>query len=287
MERKQSRRLGRWLSLAFMLSAVGCGGGSNGETGRSAVGDARLNGVLWIQTALEYEIASVQAYELAKIMLLEAMADSHWTALVEQEGDFEDLPPAVILDVDETVLDNSAYDARLIIAGIDHDQNMWNTWVTEKCAPAISGAKGFLESAVSRGIETFFITNRDYNVEMETAENLGLALGLEVLEESVLCRGEKEDWDTDKTSRRAFIAQTHRVLLLIGDDLNDFVRVGSVPPEERVQLGRRYADYWGKKWIVLPNPVYGSWDRAIYGYDNGSTQAERLNKKYAALRVGH
>jgi acid phosphatase len=271
-----------------MLGAASCGGGnSNDETARSADVDARLNGVLWIQTALEYEIATVQAYELAEIMLLEGMADYHWTALVEQEGDFEDLPPAVVLDVDETVLDNSAYDARLIIAGIDHDQNMWNTWVTEKCALAISGAKGFLESAVSRGVKIFFITNRDYNVEMETAENLRVALGLEVLRESVLCRGEKEDWDTDKTSRRAFVARTHRVLLLIGDDLNDFVYVGNVPPEERVKLGRRYADYWGKKWIVLPNPVYGTWERATYGYDNGSTRAERLNKKYAALRVGH
>ena len=78
-----------------------------------------LNSTLWTQTAAEYEGTARQAYVLAEVMMKRALVDSTWTASIEQaedgSGSYREKPPAVVLDVDETVLDNSPYQARLIL----------------------------------------------------------------------------------------------------------------------------------------------------------------------------
>ena len=86
----------------------------------------RLNGIAWTQTSLEHEMLCVSTYRRATEQLEAAIRDPSWTAALEQEKGFEDLPPAVILDVDETVLDNSPMDARHWKQGIDYDQKMWD-----------------------------------------------------------------------------------------------------------------------------------------------------------------
>src|SRR5215203_940023 len=73
-----------------------------------------LNAVAWMQTSLEYQASAVQAYRLAARQLDEALADRSWTAAIEQTGDASKLPPAVVLDIDETVLDNSPFQARVV-----------------------------------------------------------------------------------------------------------------------------------------------------------------------------
>ena len=89
----------------------------------------RLNSILWIQTSPEYQMAATQSYYLAKRCLDKALEDSSWTAAVEQLADYSELPPAIIVDVDETVLDNSPYFARLEQAGEYWDDELWNNWV--------------------------------------------------------------------------------------------------------------------------------------------------------------
>ena len=196
-----------------------------------------LFATLWQQTSTEYRAAALQAYDEASEVLPVALADSGWTAAVEQEGDdFSLLPPAVVLDIDETVLDNSPQQARTILAGGSFDPEAWGAWVNEARAPAVPGAREFLALADSLGVAVFYVTNRDQPLEEATRRNLAAErLPLDPEVDTVLTRGEQEGWGSDKTSRREAIAERYRIVLLVGDDFNDFVSA-RLPREERDRL---------------------------------------------------
>jgi 5'-nucleotidase (lipoprotein e(P4) family) len=242
-----------------------------------------LFATLWIQTSAEYRAAALQAYDEASEALPIALADSGWTAAVEQEGDdFSALPPAVVLDVDETVLDNSPQQARTILAGGSFDPEAWGAWVNEARAPAVPGAREFLALADSLGVAVFYVTNRDQPLEEATRRNLEAeGLPLDPEDDRVLARGEREGWGSDKTSRREAIAERYRIVLLVGDDFNDFVSA-RLPRAERDRLVERYSDRWGDRWIMLPNPVYGSWEGALYG-EADETPEERARRQLESL----
>jgi acid phosphatase len=245
--------------------------------------DPTLFATLWQQTSAEYRAAALQAYDEASEVLPIAIADSGWTAAVEQEGDDASrLPPAVVLDVDETVLDNSPQQARTILAGGSFDPEGWGSWVHEAQATTVPGAREFLALADSLGVAVFYVTNRDAPLEEATRRNLeahGLPLDPDV--DTVLARGEREGWGSDKTSRREAIAERYRIVLLVGDDFNDFVSA-RLPREERDRLLEHYRDRWGDRWILIPNAVYGSWEGALYG-EADDTPEERARRRLEAL----
>jgi acid phosphatase len=222
----------------------------------------QLNDVLWVQTSAEYWALATATYHGAQVLLEQAISDQSWSAALEQTSGYETLPPAVILDLDETVLDNSPAQAQLVLERTVYTEEMWNEWVEKMAAPAIPGAQPFIAFAATKGVKAFFVTNRAASEQAATIKNLA-ALGIEASDETVLCSGEN-GWTSDKTARRAEIAKAHRVLLLVGDDMNDFVATARLTPPERMALARTHADRWGKRWILLPNAMYGSWERALF-----------------------
>ncbi len=243
-----------------------------------------LYATLWIQTAAEYRASAWQAYAAARSSLARALEDTTWTAAIEQERTgYGGLPPAIILDVDETVLDNSPNQARLIRSGGAFDPESWTQWVEEGRAPPIPGAPEFLALADSLGVTVFYVTNRDAPHEAATRRNLeaaGMPLDPDV--DTILLRGEREEWASDKSSRRRTVAERYRVVLLVGDDFNDFVPA-NLPRAERDRLVERYRDRWGERWIVLPNPTYGSWERALYSAATDPDEADRARLRLEAL----
>ena len=245
-----------------------------------------LNAHLWQQTAEEYRASALQAYAAARRALDAALADPSWTAALEQAGDFSQRPPAIILDVDETVLDNSPYATRQIRKQQRYTRDTWNAWCEERAAPAIAGALDFTRHAAARGVTVFFVTNRDTALHEATKENLrrqGFPLAGD--RETVFTRGMREEWkDSDKGPRRKAVADEFRVLLLVGDDLGDFLSGVRTTPPERAALAAPYAAYWGTRWIVLPNPVYGSWEDALLAFARGLPEEEVLRRKLEALR---
>lgn len=251
------------------------------------VADARLSGVLWLQTSAEYQAIARSSFAAARRALDQALADPTWTAALEQTGDATSLPPAVIADIDETLLDNSAYEAESILARRPYDSVRWRAWVERRAATAVPGAVEFARYAAGRGVTFFYVTNRAAPEEGATHENLA-RLGFPFTEgvDTLLAPGERPEWTSDKTSRRAEVAKSYRVLLLLGDDLNDFVSGAWDSPAERKALAARYDERWGERWILLPNPYYGSWERALYGHDRKLSDAEKLARELAALRVG-
>ncbi len=237
----------------------------------------KLIPTLWTQTAVEWRAACQQAYRQARIQLDRALKDKRWTAAVEQTGNVRKLPPAVILDIDETVLDNAPGQARQVLAGIDFNPAQWDQWVRESKAEAIPGALDFCRYAASRNVRVFYVTNRDQAQEEATRANLArLGLPLASNEDTVLTRGEVGQ-GSDKGERRKKVAERYRVALLIGDDLGDFLSNVRGTLQDRAALAAPYAEYWGAKWILLPNPSYGSWEQSLYG--DASTPEERLQRK--------
>jgi acid phosphatase len=253
----------------------------------AATGHENLNAVLWVQTATEYEASARQAYAAARTALSHALETPSWSAAIEQQGGGAGLPPAVVLDLDETVLDNGVFQARLIETGAAYSESSWREWVEERQATAVPGALAFVRDAESRGVTVFYVTNREAGSEPATRENLerlGFALG-PAGRDTVLCRGERPEWTgSDKSSRRINLAREYRILLLVGDDLGDFLPHARGMPEQRRERAAPYAHWWGTRWIVVPNPMYGSWERAVTDEATGAP-SDPAQRKRARLRL--
>lgn len=244
-----------------------------------------INGILWVQTALEHHVLSVQVYEIARDRLDEALEDPSWTAVLEQGEDFGKRPLAIILDADETILDNSPFQVRLLTKGIEYNEDLWNQWVNEAKAEAIPGAGEFILYARDKDVHVFYVTNRDVKVKESTVKNIKAVIDPAVQPDHVLCKNERPKWGSDKSSRRAFIAKKYRIILLLGDDYNDFAYLGKVSPQERLEKAKAHRRYWGKRWILLPNGLYGSWENALYNYDYTLSAQEKFKLKYKYLKT--
>ena len=249
------------------------------------VEDQNLNAVLWMQTSAEYEMLCHEVYTNAEQSIDEALKDSTITAALEQKNDYKNLPPAIIVDVDETILDNSPFQASLSKAHLPYSDKLWKTWVNKKTAKPMPGAKKFINDVLSKGVTVFFVTNRE--LETPTLENLQKEFNPSIKADVILCKNEQSDWTSNKTSRRTLIAKTHRIILLLGDDYNDFVYLGNLSPKERKQKASLYSNMWGKQWFILPNPSYGSFERALWNYDYQQNNNQKLKKKYKHLKPMH
>ena len=238
-----------------------------------------LHAVLWMQTAAEYRALATAIYARAVPALDRALQDPAWTAAVEQTGEYASLPPAVIVDLDETVLDNSAFQGQLVRDRTSFTEAAWVDWVRTRQAGAVPGAQTFIHAVEERGVRVFYVSNRAAAQEESTVENLR-SLGLETAGDRVLLPGE-DGWTTDKSPRRAFVAEHYRVLMLVGDDLGDFVAIARLSPAERGALVDRYADRWLERWILLPNASYGSWLRALTSGLSGDREV--LQKKLTTV----
>jgi 5'-nucleotidase (lipoprotein e(P4) family) len=231
-----------------------------------------LDATLWAQTAVEFRASTRQTFAAARHSLDRALKDRKWTAATEQTSDYRQKPPAIILDADETVLDNTAYRARLLLAGgKKFDDASWNAWVAEAKATALAGAAEFLRYAESRNVAIFYVTNRPCrDAEGDATRANVISAGLPYRQGRLLCR----TTTSDKSPRRAQIAEKHRVLLLLGDDFNDFVTAPATLAERDAKFAQHAAQF-GERWFILPNPMYGSWERSF---------ADDVKKKLAGLR---
>ena len=263
----------------------------------------QLEPVLWMQTAVEFEWLSRTTFQAATAALASALSDKRWTAAIEQTGDFADKPPAVIVDIDETMLDNSLFQGQLVIEDTSYSEALWKAWVGLAAARAMPGALDFARAAAERNVSVFYVTNRSADLEGDTLRNLlcaeraadGSCEGFRLADRStILCRGETPPdggppWSPDKTERRRHLAERYRILLLIGDDLRDFLYTPQgATSESRAALAREHAAKWGSRWFLLPNPSYGSWDRALYGDgldDKGILEAKRARVRGFRAKV--
>ncbi|NLB14214.1 MAG: acid phosphatase [Gammaproteobacteria bacterium] len=226
-----------------------------------------LNATLWIQSAAEYEGSVRSVFNAARHALDEALEDPSWIALPhgESSAGFESKPPAIIADADETLIANSAFQARGVIEDRGYTHESWVEWVNAQAARAIPGAVEFAQYADSRGVTIFYVTNRDAPDEYEaTVANLR-QLGFPVAADAsnVLLRGDARAPAREKGERRRWIDRNYRVVQMFGDNLGDFLDGINSDVATRQALIAPYADWWGRRWFMLPNPTYGSWYNAV------------------------
>ena len=273
-----------WQSL-FLLNALITTEMILAEDTKKDVRDLKeqnIMSVLYQQTAAERLAGSLQTFRSAKQALDNALADPSWSALPGQ--DIQGKKPAIIVDVDETVLDNTAYEARMILDGTKYPEG-WVSWGKEAAATEVPGAKDFLNYAASKDVTIFYITNRVVELKEATQNNLTkLGIPWDQTKETILMRGEN-NWGSDKGSRRALVAQKYRVLLMAGDNLGDFVdaKDNNLSPQKRKTIVEEYADYWGEKWFMLQNIAYGDWEGALYDFDYSLSPHEVHNTRLESL----
>jgi 5'-nucleotidase (lipoprotein e(P4) family) len=235
-----------FLLLATTLVTVPAGAG---EYSNRHLNEQLTLATLWYQTSAEMRAASYQAFNLARMRFDMDLKESS-----------SGKKRAVIVDIDETVLDNSPYEAGLIGRNYGYPKG-WQEWCEAARAAALPGAVEFLQYVDSKGAAVFYLSNRKDKVRAGTMKNLQ-ALGFpQVVDSQVLLRTET----SDKEPRRQAVAAEHRIVLLMGDNLGDFDSVfRGASVARRAGAADLLKNSWGDRFIVLPNPMYGDWEGAIY-----------------------
>ena len=241
--------------------------------------DYQTAAVLYMQKAAEYRALAYQAFNAARMQLDADLDKKNVKKLPKVE---RKMMRAIVVDIDETVLDNSPAQARGIRTNTPYNPPDWYAWTNMRKAKAIPGAVDFLNYATSKGVKVFYVSNRDEKNEKEsTLDNLKSVGLTDVSPDEVLLRTAESGKDT----RRAVVSARYRIVLLVGDNLDDFTSAF-----ERKSVADRFAetdkvkDMWGKKFIVLPNAMYGSWENAIYEHQR-LTEAQKAEKRAAALEL--
>jgi 5'-nucleotidase (lipoprotein e(P4) family) len=186
---------------------------------------------------------------------LETFREAAQSARLNSRG-LEPWSWGVILDIDETVLDNSEYTKRRVLENHTFDPRSWDAWVQERSAIALPGAKVFVDTVLDalHG-QVVLITNRSDAQCAATEDNLNRA---SLRYSRILCDREGKG---DKNGRFRLItagetgkAAPLNVLIWIGDNIQDFPDLDQKSPGDFGQFGTRY--------FALPNPMYGSWQQA-------------------------
>src|SRR5450830_206991 len=249
----------------------------------------QLDAVLWTQTSIEHELIYQQVFASATRQLDAALADPAWDALPLPPRNLAGLPPAVVVDIDETLLDNVPLNARDILSNQVYSYERWNTWVEQAKAQALPGAVDFLRAAHHKGITVYYITNREHSQVQATVNNLRLRGFPVERNEQVLAAstptGHCEQAGYGKNCRRQWVASHARVLMLAGDSFGDLVQAEHNTLADQRKAAAPYLAWVGKRWFLLPNPTYGNWYSAPYADQEKLPFERKRQLKQQALHL--
>ena len=237
--------------------------------------DRLLMAVAWFQHSAEMEALYYQGFNIAAQRLDEAVAANAGNNKL-----------AVVVDIDETMLDNSPYETTVIRSG--NSPSGWFNWVEKSRARALPGALEFANYAQTKNVEIFYITNRNTGERAATIKNLQNERFPFADDDHLLTRDDlsfSAGSTSSKEGRRIKVAINFEIILLIGDNLNDF----AVDFEDRKENNGKdavatYRAQFGKKFIVLPNPMYGAWEKPLLDYNEGLTEDEKTKLIKAKLK---
>ncbi len=222
---------------------------------------------IWYNKSAEMQASYIQNYKLAKLMIDNNLA-------LNKSGK----TPAVVLDLDETVLNNSPFQFKQISTQKTYSKELWTEWVNLAKADALPGALDFTNYAKSKGVEVFYISNRNKEEHLDaTLKNLQ-NLNFPNADTSYILL---ITTTSDKTERRNKVSEQHEIILFIGDNLTDFSEIFADRGDD---MGKSVVEgnkaLFGTKYIIMPNPMYGEWLKAIYknSYKWSPEQMDSLRK---------
>lgn len=223
--------------------------------------DYLLMATLFQQRAAEKRALSYQAYNTAKLMLDNALKSARMTKKL-----------AVVVDIDETVLDNSPFEAKCILENTNYPV-YWKEWCEQASAVAIAGSVEFLLYAESQGVDVYYITNRKLVYKDVTLKNLKEKGFPFADEEHILMRTDI----SNKEPRRKEVEKTHHIVILMGDNMGDFLHAfDDITNKERFALTDSLKHEFGRRFILLPNPMYGSWLNELYNNKNNLSREDKI-----------
>ncbi len=235
--------------------------------------DYQEAGTLWLQSSAEAKALIIQSFNIARLRLDQDLR--------KKGRKYNKKKRAIVVDADETIVDNSPYQAKNILIGREYTSDNWAEWIDLADAKALPGSVEFLKYAKSKGVEVFFITNRKMRGYDATLKNLK-ALGFPVTTKNLFLR---EGNNHSKETRRQKVLKNHRIVLLMGDALGDFGPFFETKSfEKRSQLVDQYKHEFGKRFIVLPNPMYGEWLGSVYKYDYSLSNDEKREIRRSKLK---
>lgn len=225
--------------------------------------------VLWYQNSAEMRLSYYQAYNYGK-HLLKAKLDTLKTKK----------PKAVVLDLDESVLDNSPYEGMLIQKGLTYSYATWAEWTSKASAELLPGSQDFLNFADSTGVEIFYISNRTVSELGPTLENLNRYNLPNADSTHVLL---KED-SSDKTPRRNLVKENYEIILFLGDNLTDYSQIFADRDEKMAKdLVDQNKQELLNNFVMFPNPMYGEWESAIYKNDWSIADSTKLRLRRESI----
>ena len=233
--------------------------------------DQNTQAVLWMQNAGEYEALCYQAFNAAK-------------QAVDEASESQTKPWAVVVDLDETMLDNSPYAGWQVLNGKPYEPKTWIEWCQAVETTALPGAVDFANYVVAQGGALYYISNRQNETFEATLENLKLLGFPRVNTDTLLLRTET----SNKQARFKKVTDAgYRIAVILGDNLNDFPEIETYREgntERRVIVSANQAAF-GHRFIVFPNPSYGDWESGmIDGYFQLSAE-EKLDLRREILNA--
>ena len=233
--------------------------------------DTETMGLLWMRTSAEYRALAYQGYNVAMNAVKMAVADpSH-----------QRKPLAIVLDSDETVVDNTKLMGESIVNGNGRfDAPWWRQAVHQGKSQAMPGAVDFLNEVHKQGVEIFYVSNRYAPVNLDVTIQNFKELGFPSVDKDHVLLFEK---DSDKQPRFDMIAKKYAIVLFMGDNAGDFpIGTKGKTLAERNDIIDAHKEDFGTTFVVFPNPAYGSWVSALAkGYQNLSPEEQKqINNQY-------
>lgn len=232
--------------------------------------EGKLYASLYQQRSAEYKALCLQAYNMATLRLNNYISKSN-------------LPKAIVTDIDETVLDNSPYAVHRALKGKEYEPQSWYEWTQKAEADSVPGAPAFLKYASSKGVEIFYITNREERERFSTITNLQ-KFGLPNADSTHLLL---KSTTSGKEPRRQSVAAQYEIMMLLGDNLADF---SSLFDKKTSEDRNTYVDLahedFGKRFIIIPNPGYGDWEGAMLKYNYKLSSAQK-DSVYRTILKGY
>ena len=254
-------------ALLMALSVISFSGTATITAAKSDIGNQNTMAVAWYQTSAECKALYLQGYNIARRNLDQDLAQASAQ------------PRAIILDIDETVLDNSPYQAYNAL----HDEQFpdhWNDWVNAAKAKPVPGAKDFLNYANQNGVQIYYVSDRSTGQLKATKKNLANQGLPQATDDHILLKGKN---DKSKETRRQAIEKNNNVIMFFGDSLTDMNDPKSPSVKDRYQDVMENANQFGSKYIILPCPTYGGWEGALYGGNYNISNAQKTKDRKSHL----
>ncbi|WP_394274472.1 5'-nucleotidase, lipoprotein e(P4) family [Staphylococcus hyicus] len=234
------------------------------------LGEQNVMSVAWYQNSAEAKALYAQGYNSAKETL---------SKKIKHHKGGKKL--AIVLDIDETVLDNSPYQAASALNGTAYPTG-WHEWVKSAQAKPVYGAKDFLTYADKHDVEIFYVSDRSHEKDLDaTIKNLKKAKLPQADKKHVLL---KKAGDKSKEARRDQVRTDYNLVMLFGDNLLDFEEPKAATQKSRDELVRQHEDDFGSKYIIFPNPMYGSWEATLYNNDYSMPAKQKVEKRKQSLQ---